>query len=42
MSIVFADAFPFVARMNRRDQDHERVLKFSRDFRARLPTSEWI
>ncbi|MGA3170574.1 MAG: hypothetical protein ABSE62_06130 [Chthoniobacteraceae bacterium] len=40
MSLVFADAFYFVARLNRRDQHHERVLKFSRDFRARLLTSE--
>jgi hypothetical protein len=38
MSVVFADAFYFVARLNRRDQHHERVLKFSRDFRARLLT----
>lgn len=42
MSLVFADAFYFVARLNRRDQHHERVLKFSRDFRARILTSEWI
>jgi hypothetical protein len=36
MSTVFADAFYFVARLNRHDQHHERVLKFSRDFRASL------
>jgi predicted nucleic acid-binding protein len=42
MSVVFADAFYFVARLNRRDQHHERVLQFSRDFRARLLTSDWI
>jgi predicted nucleic acid-binding protein len=42
MSVVFADAFYFVARLNRRDQHHERVLKFSRDFRARLLTSDWV
>ncbi|HAO79196.1 MAG TPA: PIN domain nuclease [Verrucomicrobia subdivision 3 bacterium] len=42
MSVVFADAFYFVARLNRRDQHHERVLKFSRDFRARLLTSDWM
>jgi len=29
-----------VARLNRRDQHHERVLKFSRDFRARLLTTD--
>lgn len=42
MNIVFADAFYFVARLNRRDQHHERVLKFSRDFRARMLTSDWV
>ena len=42
MSVVFADAFYFVARLNRRDQYHERVLEFSRDFRARLLTSDWV
>jgi len=42
MKVVFADAFYFVARLNRRDQHHERVLKFSRDFRACLLTSDWV
>jgi predicted nucleic acid-binding protein len=42
MSVVFADAFYFVARLNRRDQHHERVLKFSRDFHARILTSDWV
>lgn len=42
MSAVFADAFYFVARLNRRDQHHERVVAFSRDFRARLLTTDWI
>jgi len=28
MNVVFADAFYFVARLNRRDQHHDRVLKF--------------
>jgi hypothetical protein len=42
MKVVFADAFYFVARLNRRDQYHERVLRFSRDFRARLLTSDWV
>jgi uncharacterized protein len=42
MSVVFADAFYFVARLNRRDQHHQRALEFSRDFRARLLTSDWI
>ncbi len=42
MSLVFADAFYFVARLNLRDQHHERVLEFSRSFRARLLTSDWV
>jgi predicted nucleic acid-binding protein len=42
VSVVFADAFYFVARLNRRDQHHERVLEFSRSFRARLLTTDWI
>jgi len=42
MSVVFADAFYFVARLNRRDQHHERVLSFSRDLRGRLLTSDWV
>jgi len=42
MSTVFADAFYFVARLNRHDQHHERVLKFSQGFRARLLTSDWV
>ena len=42
MNLVFADAYYFVARLNRRDQHHARVLKFSRDFRARILTSDWV
>jgi predicted nucleic acid-binding protein len=42
MKVVFADAYYFVARLNRRDQHHARVLEFSRTFRARLLTSDWI
>ena len=42
MNAVFADAFYFVARLNRHDQHHERVLAFSRDFRAHLLTTDWV
>lgn len=42
MSAVFADAFYFVARLNRRDQYHERVVTFSRNFRARVVTTDWV
>jgi uncharacterized protein len=42
MNVVFADAFYFVARLNRRDQHHRRVVAFSRDLRARLLTTDWV
>src|SRR5436190_30741 len=42
MSVVFADAFYFVARLNRRDQHHDKVLEFSRNFRSQLLTTDWI
>jgi predicted nucleic acid-binding protein len=42
MNAVFADAFYFVARLNRHDQHHERVLAFSRDFRAHLLTTDLV
>jgi uncharacterized protein len=42
MSVVFADAFYFVARLNRRDQHHARVLAFSRDFRASILTTDLV
>jgi uncharacterized protein len=42
MSVVFADAFYFVARLNGRDQHHERVVAFSRDFRASVITTDLV
>lgn len=42
MSLVFADAFYFVARLNRRDQHHERVVAFSREFRSHILTTDWV
>src|SRR5256885_3256646 len=42
MSTVFADAFYFVARLNRCDQHHTRVVEFSRNFRARFLTTDWV
>lgn len=42
MNIVFADAFYFVARLNRRDQHHERVVAFSREFRSHILTTDWV
>jgi predicted nucleic acid-binding protein len=31
-----------VARLNRRDQHHERVVVFSQTFRAQLVTADWV
>ena len=42
MNTVFADAFYFVARLNRRDQHHERVVAFSREHRGFLLTTDWV
>jgi hypothetical protein len=42
MSIVFADAFYFIARLNGRDQYHEQALAVSRDLRARILTTDWV
>ena len=42
MSLVLADAFYFVARLNRHDQHHERVVAFSREFRSRILTTDWV
>lgn len=42
MSLVFADAFYFVARLNRHDQHHERVVTFSREFRSQILTTDWV
>jgi len=42
MRVVFADAFYFVARLNRHDQHHDRVVAFSRDFRAAILTTDLV
>jgi predicted nucleic acid-binding protein len=42
MSLVFADSFYFVARLNRNDQFHERALHFTLPSSARLITTEWV
>jgi hypothetical protein len=42
MSVVFADAFYFVPRLNGHDQHHDRVVAFSRDFRASILTTDLI
>lgn len=42
MRVVFGDAFYFVALLNRRDQHHQKVVHFSRDFRVKILTSDWV
>jgi predicted nucleic acid-binding protein len=42
MSLVFADSFYFIARLNRRDQHHEKAVRFFRSPDMHLLTSEWI
>jgi predicted nucleic acid-binding protein len=42
MSVVFADAFYFVARLNGRDQHHDRVVAFSREFRSSILTTDLV
>ena len=42
MNLVFADALYYVARLNRRDQYHEQVVEFSRNFHANLLTTDLV
>lgn len=42
MKTVFADAFYFVALLNRRDQHHAKVIAAARQVRENLVTTEWM
>lgn len=42
MSVVFADAFYFLALLNPTDQHHARVKAFSQNFRGDLVTTVWV
>jgi len=42
MSLVFADAFYFIARLNRHDQHHEKAVLFFRSSNLQLLTTEWV
>jgi uncharacterized protein len=42
MSRVFADAFYFVALLNRADQFHEKAASASRELRDDILTTEWV
>ena len=42
MRILFADTYYFLARLNRDDQHHERVIEFSKTLEAKLITTDWV
>ncbi len=42
MKAVFADAFYFVALLNRADQHHSKAAAAARDLRNNLVTTEWV
>jgi predicted nucleic acid-binding protein len=42
MKAVFADAFYFVALLNRADQHHSKAAAAARDLRNDLVTTEWV
>jgi len=42
MKAVFADAFYFVALLNRADQHHSKATAAARDLRNNLVTTEWV
>ena len=39
---VFADAFFWIALLNRRDVYHERVKRFASEFHAPIVTTQWV
>ena len=42
MKAVFADAFYFVALLNRADQHHVKTIAAARDLRSHIVTTEWV
>jgi len=42
MNVVFADAYYYLALLNRADQDHRRALALSREYRAGQLTTTWV
>ena len=42
MKAVFADAFYFVALLNRADQHHTKTIAVARDLRSDIVTTEWV
>lgn len=42
MKAVFADAFYFVACLNRADQHHAKAISFASQFTGRIVTTDWV
>jgi uncharacterized protein len=42
MNAIFADSYYYLAFVNDRDEGHFRALAFSRTFRGRTITTEWV
>ena len=42
MKTIFADSYYYLAFVNDRDAGHERALEFSRSYRGRSMTTEWV
>jgi uncharacterized protein len=42
MKAVFADAFYFVALLNRADQHHAKTIAAARELRSQIITTEWV
>ena len=42
MSAVFADAFLYVALLNRRDESHAKAAAFAASLRSPVITTEWV
>jgi predicted nucleic acid-binding protein len=42
MSTVFADSYYYLAIVNDRDTGHARAVEYSRSFRGRTITTEWV
>ena len=42
MTAVFADTYYLIALLNSDDKDHQRALRYSRNFRGLLVTTAWV
>lgn len=42
MNVVFADTFYFFALLSKTDEAHARAVEFTRSYRGRFVTTEWV